>query len=117
MEFAYDPEGLVHITVDQKDRQNRKEVTLDIRRRKILGAEAEEPAPASLRVVNYIIEKANNLLQSRQLPPEERQRLQDLAAAYAAALQQEESGPELDALEDELLAVMEELEERPHDLD
>jgi len=112
VEFAYDPEGLVHITVEQKDKQNRKEVTLDIRHKRILPDDSEEQGQESLRVVNYIVEKATRLLQAKQLPQEEQQRLQDLVAAYAEALQQEASGPEVDALEDELLATLEEMEER-----
>ena len=35
-EFAYDKEGIVHITLDQKGYNNRKEVTLDVRKRKII---------------------------------------------------------------------------------
>ena len=59
IEFAYDREGLVHITADQKGFQNRKEVTLDIRRKKLLDETDDTPGG---QVVNYIIEKARNLL-------------------------------------------------------
>ena len=44
VEFAYDREGLVRICVDQKGYDNRKEVTLDIRNRKV------EEAPMANRL-------------------------------------------------------------------
>ena len=116
VEFAYDREGLVHITVDQKNQQNRKEVTLDIRRQQVLDA-ADAAVAAPAQVVNYIIEKARNLLQSDHLAAELRERLNDLVSAYAEALRQEAVGAAIDALEDDLLAVLEEIEEGQQDLE
>ena len=109
IEFAYDREGLIHITADQKGFNNRKEVTLDIRRKKLLEEISETPGA---QVVNYIIEKARNLLANQQLHGIIQENLRRLVAAYEQALQAETAGEDIDNLEDELLAVIEEAEER-----
>ena len=106
---AYDREGMVRICVDQKGYDNRKEVTLDIRRKKLLEETSETPGA---QVVNYIIEKARNLLANPQLPGDIQENLHRLVAAYEQALQAETAGEDIDNLEDELLAVIEEAEER-----
>jgi len=104
IEFAYDREGLVRITAEQKGFNNRKEVTLDIRRKKVLDEAGETPGP---HVVNYIIEKARNLLANPQLPGSVQENLHRLVADYEQALQTETAGEQLDNLEDELLALIE----------
>lgn len=109
VEFAYDKEGLIHITVDQKGYQNQKEVTLDIRQKKIIGQEISTPAG---KVVNYIIEKARNLLAAARLPGELKNDLNRLVGAYEQALVGGEGDQDIDALEDELLATIEDAEER-----
>ena len=83
VEFAYDKEGLIHITVDQKGYQNQKEVTLDIRQKKIIN---QEISPSAGKVVNYIIEKARNLLAQARLPEELKSSLNRLVGAYEQAL-------------------------------
>jgi molecular chaperone DnaK len=109
IEFAYDKEGLIHITVDQKGYQNRKEVTLDIRQKKIIDQEISVLAG---KVVNYIIEKARNLLAEARLPGELKNNLNRLVEAYEQALVVEEGDQDIDALEDELLSTIEDAEER-----
>jgi molecular chaperone DnaK len=109
VEFAYDKEGLIHITVDQKGYQNQKEVTLDIRQKKIIDQEISTPAG---KVVNYIIEKARNLLAEARLPGELKNDLNRLVGAYEQALVVGEEDQDIDALEDELLATIEDAEER-----
>ena len=109
VEFAYDKEGLIHITVDQKGYQNQKEVTLDIRQKKIIN---QEISPSAGKVVNYIIEKARNLLAQARLPGELKNDLNRLVGAYEQALVDGEGDQDIDALEDELLATIEEAEER-----
>ena len=114
IEFAYDKEGLIHITVEQKDYQNQKEVTLDIRQKKIIDQKFSAPAG---KVVNYIIEKARNLLTEARLPGDLKNNLQRLVEAYEQALVVEEKDQDLDALEDELLATIEDAEESLLELD
>ena len=109
VEFAYDKEGLIHIAVDQKGYQNQKEVTLDIRQKKIID---QETSTAAGQVVNYIIEKARNVLGAAGLPRELKNNLSRLVGAYEQALVFEAQGQDIDALEDELLAAIEEAEER-----
>jgi molecular chaperone DnaK len=109
VEFAYDKEGLVHITVDQKGYQNQKEVTLDIRQKKIIDQESGAPAG---KVVNYIIEKARNLLAQTRLPEDLKNNLNKLVQAYEQALAADEEGLDIDALEDELLSAIEDADER-----
>jgi molecular chaperone DnaK len=109
IEFAYDREGLIHITAEQKGCNNRKEVTLDIRRKKVLDEAGETPGP---QVVNYIIEKARNLLANPQLPDNLREDLHRLVAAYEQALQTETAGEDIDNLEDDLMALIDDALER-----
>jgi len=109
VDFAYDKEGLIHITVDQKGYQNQKEVTLDIRQKKIIN---QEISPSAGKVVNYIIEKARNLLAEARLPGGLKNDLNRLVEAYEQALVGEEEGQDIDGLEDELLAAIEDAEER-----
>jgi molecular chaperone DnaK len=109
IEFAYDKEGLIHITVDQKGYQNQEEVTLDIRQKKIIN---QEISPSAGKVVNYIIEKVRNLLAQARLPGELENDLNRLVGAYEQALVVGEGDQDIDALEDELLATIEDAEER-----
>lgn len=115
IEFAYDREGLVHVTADQKGFQNRKEVTIDIRRKKLLPETDDTPGAhitAGGQVVNYIIEKARDLLGNPQVPENLKEKLHYLTADYEQALLEEAMGEAIDNLEDELLAVIEEAAER-----
>lgn len=109
IEFAYDKEGLIHITADQKGYQNQKEVTLDIRQKKIIDQESHI---SPTKVVNYIIEKARNLLSEADLPENLKNDLNRLASAYEQALLAGVEDKDIDALEDELLATIEDAEER-----
>jgi molecular chaperone DnaK len=109
VEFAYDKEGLIHISVDQKGYQNQKEVTLDIRQKKIINQKISSSAG---KVVNYIIEKARNLLAEERLPGELQNGLNRLVEAYEQALVAGEGDQDIDSLEDELLAAIEDAEER-----
>lgn len=108
-EFAYDKEGIVHIVVDQKGYHNRKEVTLDVRRKKILEGPAAE---ADQEVMNYILEKAGKMKDHPDLSEEFRKDLRELALKYEEALKGEGDVKEVDDLEDRLLDKMEEAEER-----
>lgn len=108
-EFAYDKEGIVHITVDQKGYGNRKEVTLDVRRKKILD---KEEGGGDQVILNYIVEKARRLLEEMVLPQDFRGELSDLTTRYEEALRTGEDDKKIDDLEEKLLNKIEEAEER-----
>ena len=107
VEFCYDLDGVIGVTVHQKGTDNRQEVTLSTRRR--------EPASAGPTgtgaVENYILRKARVL--AADLPPGElRERLAAAAESYEEALAAAEASPgEVDPAEEELLELLEEAEE------
>jgi molecular chaperone DnaK len=106
VEFRYDLDGIIRVTVSQKGTDRRKEVTLSTRLR-----EAGQEAATRREVDNYVLRKAQAL--AAALPPGEAQRrLRDAAAAYAAALESEATPPaEMDEVEDRVLALIDELQE------
>ncbi|HYB20046.1 MAG TPA: Hsp70 family protein, partial [Thermodesulfobacteriota bacterium] len=109
VEFAYDKEGVVHVTIDQKGAENRQEVTLDVRKKRVLQREGEREGP---EVLNYILEKSRRLMQEEKLPQELRQQLVQLSLDYERALRDQSEDRDIDDLEDRLLERMEEAEER-----
>jgi molecular chaperone DnaK len=106
VEFKYDLDGIIRVVVSQKGTDRRKEVTLKTRRQ-----EKDQEAESLRAVDNYILRKARAL--AAALPSGEAQRrLRDATAAYAAALESEETPPEeMEKIEDRLLALIDELEE------
>lgn len=108
VEFAYDKEGVVHVTIDQKGAENRQEVTLDVRKKRVLQKEREVEGP---EVLNYILEKSRRLIQEEQLPQELRQELDRLSRDYERALRGQSEDRDIDDLEDRVLEMIEEAEE------
>jgi molecular chaperone DnaK len=106
--FAYDREGIVHVTVDQKGYDNTETVTLDVRKKEILKGlpETLEGSP-----INYISQKARRLLGQPELPRELVDRLTVATARYERALREEAGEAEIEAAEDALLDLIESLEE------
>ena len=113
VEFAYDKEGIVHITVDQKGYANRKEVSLNVRSRKIFEKEEQETVQ---KPVNYILEKAMRLSGDNNLPHDLRKELSELSHAYESALKEDEEEERIDEIEENLIEKMEEVEERLEEL-
>jgi len=107
-EFAYDKEGIVHITLDQKGYNNRKEVTLDVRRRRVIQTEAEEKEQ---EILNYIVEKSRRLIARDGLPAPLRRNLEELTDRYEDAIKSGKAESVIDQCEDELLEKIEEAEE------
>jgi len=107
VEFRYDLDGVIGVTVHQKGTDNRQEVTLSTRRR--------EPAAVTFgaagAVENYILRKARVL--AAGLPPGElKERLAVAAEAYEEILAAPEASPDdVDPAEEELLELLEEAEE------
>ena len=112
VEFSYDTDGIIRVRVHQKGTDNRKEVTLDSRARRVEATLAEAAAGVdSSGVDNYMIRKARKLAES--LPEDDlRRRLLAAASAYAAILASDsaEAG-EVDELEDDLLECLDQTEE------
>jgi molecular chaperone DnaK len=108
VEFAYDREGLVRICVDQKGFDNRKEVTLDIRNRKIEDTPSSAPAETP---VNYVAEKARRLAADKRLAETVRNEVLEVVAGYEAAIRNGEDETRVDELEDQLLEILERAEE------
>ena len=108
VEFAYDKEGVVHVTIDQKGAENRQEVTLDVRKKRVLQREGEVEGP---EVLNYILEKSRRLMQEEKLPQDLRQDLDRLSRDYERALREQSEDRHIDDLEDRLLEMIEEAEE------
>jgi molecular chaperone DnaK len=107
VEFRYDLDGIIRVTVHQKGTDNRKEVTLSTRSREEVEAGTAGP------VENYILRKARALAASA---PESalRERLGEAAEAYEELLADPEADPgALDRAEEELLEVLNEAEEAP----
>ena len=113
VEFAYDKEGIVHITVDQKGHTNRKEVSLNVRSKEIFQKEEQKTAQ---KPVNYILEKAIRLLGDENLPLDLQRELSDLSHTYESALKEDEDDDRIDEIEEDLLEKMEEVEERLEEL-
>ena len=113
IEFAYDKEGVVHITIDQKGYNNRKEVTLDVRKREILDKEEDV---ISQTPVNYIAEKAVRLSREEDLSQDLRRELSDFGGEYEQALRRGEEDKKVDDMEERLLVKIEEAEERLKEL-
>ncbi len=108
VEFAYDREGLVRICVDQKGYDNRKEVTLDIRQRRV---EETGQAEAVETPVNYIAEKARRLALNERLPEGVKREIMRVVQVYEEAIRAGEDEARMDELEDELLEILDQAEE------
>lgn len=108
VEFAYDREGLVRVSVDQKGCDNRKEVTLDIRKREVEEAPLKEAAEAP---VNYVAEKARRLSEDDRLPQSVRREIERIASSYEEAIRAGADESRVDDLEDQLLEILEQAEE------
>lgn len=107
VEFAYDKEGIIHITLEQKGFDNRKDVTLNVRNCEI--ADRSE-AGDEVKIVNYMVSKGRKLAQRTDVPQNLRDDLTALLNEYVAALAAEDDA-RIDTLEERLLELMDEIEE------
>lgn len=109
VEFAYDREGIVHVSVDQKGYNNSKSVTLNVRQ-KTLQIESESEGLVE-KPVNYISEKARRIMADERLPRELKDALTKLTGKYEQAVVGGEDDALIDELEDQLLEKIEQAEE------
>jgi molecular chaperone DnaK len=108
VEFAYDREGLVRISVDQKGYDNRKEVTLDIRGGKIEDTVAGDTDGTP---VNYLSEKARRFAVDQRLEDTVRAEIRRVGMDYEDAIRSAEDETRIDELEDQLFEIIEQAEE------
>lgn len=108
IEFAYDREGMVRVTVDQKGHDNRKEVTLDIRNKKVGDVSMSEPGETP---VNYLAGKAARLAAGKGLDESVRREIRQALTDYEDAIRSGADESRVDDLEDRLLEIIERIEE------
>ncbi|MBF0515664.1 MAG: Hsp70 family protein [Nitrospirae bacterium] len=108
VEFAYDKEGIVHVTMQQKGYNNSKDVTLDVRNREVID---KDTGGGGNTVLNYIIEKYKKIVARDGLAPQLKQELVKLGTAYELALRDGKDEDAIDDIEARLLEKMEEAEE------
>jgi molecular chaperone DnaK len=114
VEFSYDLDGIVHVTVDQKGYNNKKEVSLAVRGR---GA-GRQGAEAGRQ--DYLQKKAKKLLAMLGQETSDQDagiaslssQLEGALKAYSMAKDQGTDNEELEELEEILLDAMEEIEDR-----
>ena len=114
LEFSYDLQGIVRVTVSQKGFANTRTVAVELHKAGVacdrLAAENDAPALAD-KPVNYLSQKARQLLQDSRLAPASVRELTLLAHRYETAVRNGADEGLVDDLEDELVALMDILEE------
>ena len=114
LEYSYDLQGIVRVTVSQKGFENTRTVAVELHKAGVADdrAAAESDAPALAdKPVNYLSQKARQLLQDSRLAPASVRELTLLAHRYETAVRNGTDEGLVDDLEDELVALMDMLEE------
>ena len=115
LEYSYDLQGIVRVTVSQKGFENSRTVAVELHKAGVSSehaAVAESDAPALAdKPVNYLSQKARQLLQDSRLAPASVRELTLLAHRYETAVRNGADEGLVDDLEDELVALMDMLEE------
>ena len=115
LEYSYDLQGIVRVTVSQKGFENSRTVAVELHKAGMTddpAADAESDAPALAdKPVNYLSQKARQLLQDSRLAPASVRELTLLAHRYETAVRNGADEGLVDDLEDELVALMDTLEE------
>ena len=115
LEYSYDLQGIVRVTVSQKGFENSRTVAVELHKAGVSSehaAVAESDAPALAdKPVNYLSQKARQLLQDSRLAPASVRELTLLAHRYETAVRNGTDEGLVDDLEDELVALMDILEE------
>ena len=115
LEYSYDLQGIVRVTVSQKGFENSRTVAVELHKAGVSGERAavtESDAPALAdKPVNYLSQKARQLLQDSRLAPASVRELTLLAHRYETAVRNGADEGLVDDLEDELVALMDILEE------
>jgi molecular chaperone DnaK len=121
VEFSYDLQGIIQVTVIQKGHENIKTVAVDLKSPKNKGARVagqghDEPT-LSDKPVNYISQKARQLLDDSRLSPESQEELKSLVSRYERVVIAGEDEELVDDLEDRLVELMDIIEEQWENLE
>lgn len=121
VEFSYDLQGIIQVTVTQKGYENIKTVAVDLKSPKSKGTPAggeehDEPT-LSDKPVNCISQKARQLLGDSRLAPESRKELKELVSHYEMVVIAGEDEGLVDDLEDRLVEMMDTIAEQWENLE
>jgi molecular chaperone DnaK len=108
--FAYDLQGIVHVTIDQKGQDNTVTVAVDLKRAGVGHAEVED-FDLDDKPANFIAQKARQLLCKPELASETAAALKRLVHRYESAMRTGEEETLIDDLEDRLVEMMDRIEE------
>ncbi len=115
VEFSYDLQGIVHVTVTQKGYENTKTVDVDLKKPKEVGSRvgAEETDMLTLdaKPINFLSQKARQLLQDTRVSSELNNELKILVRRYEEAILGGQDEDQVDELEDRLVELMDTIEE------
>ncbi|MGD9947715.1 MAG: Hsp70 family protein [Desulfobulbus sp.] len=112
VEFSYDLQGIVHVTVSQKGFDNTKTVAVDLKKsRSTEDAVAEETAEVELsgKPINYIAQRARALLADSRVSADAAKGLKTLTRRYESAIVAGDDEDLIDELEDNLLELLDQL--------
>jgi len=110
VEFSYDLQGIVQVTVSQKGFDNTKTVAVDLKKSRE-GGNSEESADAELsdKPINSISQRARALLANPRIAAVAVKELKLLTCRYEAAIVAGDDEELIDGLEDDLLELMDQL--------
>jgi len=114
IEFSYDLQGIVNVTVNQKGYENKKTVAVNLKAP--AGEAATEMEELSEKPVNYVSQKARQFLSDPGISTETRKELMSLIQEYEAAVVGGNDADLVDDLEDRLLEMIDKLEEDQEDI-
>ncbi|MDD2463947.1 MAG: Hsp70 family protein [Desulfobulbus sp.] len=110
VEFSYDLQGIVQVTVSQKGYDNTMTVAVDLKKART-GGDEEDIAEVELndKPINSIAQRARALLANPRIPAVAVKELKSLTHRYEAAIVTGDDEGLIDALEDDLLELMDQL--------
>ncbi|MGE4560998.1 MAG: Hsp70 family protein, partial [Desulfobulbus sp.] len=114
MEFSYDLQGTVQVTVHQKGFDNSKTVAVDLKKSSDAESVADKEAleaDLSGKPINYISQRARALLIDSRISPDAGKELKTFTLRYESAITAGDDEDLIDELEDRLLDLMDQLDE------
>jgi molecular chaperone DnaK len=114
MEFSYDLQGIVQVTVNQKGYDNTKTVAVDLKKfRETESGPGKEEVNADFtgKPINYISQRARALLTDPRIGAERGNELKKLALRYEGAITAGDDEDLIDELEDRLLELLDQLDD------
>ncbi len=110
VEFSYDLQGIVQVTVSQKGYDNTMTVAVDLKKARTCGDEGDiAEVELNDKPINSIAQRARALLANPRIPAVAAKELKSLTHRYEAAIVTGNDEGLIDALEDDLLELMDQL--------